>query len=133
MTNMGHVLEKIFPAKLPTNETMELDESIPEHKQFAKYWRQNAKAGAGILPAQGSEDVMLALQESNKLLLTWPSETAPDTWQALEDIYQLGDGLSEMQIGEELHALKFAKKEELQKLLLRIAKIFVKYKKKLTD
>ena len=59
---------------------MELDESIPEHKQFTKYRRQNAKAGAVILAAQESEDVILALQESNTLLLTWPSGTEPDIW-----------------------------------------------------
>ena len=59
---------------------MELDESIPEHKQFAKYRRQNAKAGAVILAAQENEDVILALWESNTLLLTWPSRTVPDMW-----------------------------------------------------
>ena len=114
MANMGHVLNKSFSTKLPSSETMELDESIPEHKQWAKYRWQNAKAGAVILAAQESEDVILALQEPNKLLLTWPCGTAPDMWQALEDIFQLDDGLSEMQMEEDLHALKFTTKEEPQ-------------------
>ena len=56
---------------------MELDESIPEHKQWAKYRQQNAKAGAVLLAAQESEDVNLALQDDNELTLTWPSGTAP--------------------------------------------------------
>ena len=34
---------------------------------------------------------------------------------------------------EDLDALKFAKKEKLQKLALRITKISMKYKKTLTD
>ena len=70
---------------------MELDESIPEHKQWAKYWRQNAKAGAVLLAAQESEDVMLALQEANKLTLTWPSGTVLDMWQMIIDIFQPDD------------------------------------------
>ena len=37
MVNMGHILEKSFSVKQPINKTMELDESIPEHKQWAKY------------------------------------------------------------------------------------------------
>ena len=49
---------------------MESDESVPQHKEWAKYWQQNAKAGAVILSAQESEDVILALQEANELILT---------------------------------------------------------------
>ena len=67
---------------------MELSDSIPEYNQWAKYWRQNAKAGAVILAAQESEEVILALQEANELTLTWPSVTAPDMWQTLIDIFQ---------------------------------------------
>ena len=33
MADMGHVLDKTFLAKIPSSETMELDKSIPEHKQ----------------------------------------------------------------------------------------------------
>ena len=43
-------------------------------------------------------------------------------WQTLIDIFQPDDGLSEMQMEEDLCALKFTKKEEPQKLVLRIAK-----------
>ena len=75
MTHMGHVLEETFLAKLPSSETVELDESKLEHKQWAKYWRQNAKAGAVILSAHESQDVMLALQEANKLTLSVRSST----------------------------------------------------------
>ena len=100
--NMGHVLEKTFSAKLPTSEKMELDESIPEHKQFSKYRQQNVKAGAVILAAQENEDVILEIQESNTMLLTWPSGTVPDMWKALEDLFQPEDGLSEMQMEEDL-------------------------------
>ena len=131
--NMGHILEKGFLAKFPTSKTMEFDESIPDHKQFAKYRRHHVKAGAVLLAAQESEDVILAIQESNTLLLTWPSDTALDMWQALEDIFQVDDGLSETQMEEDLHALKFTKKEEPQKLALKMAKISMEYKKKLTD
>ena len=112
MANIGHVLEKSFLTKLPSSETMELDESIPEHKQWAKYWRQYAKAGAVLLAAQESEDVILALEKANELTLTWPSRTVPYMWQMLIDIFQPDDELSEMQMKEELHALKFIKKEE---------------------
>ena len=76
---------------------------------------------------------MLALQEANELILTWPSRTVPYICQTRIDIIQTDDGLSEIQTEEELHALKFTKKEEPQKLALRIAKISMKYKKKLTD
>ena len=70
MADMGHILDEKFLAKLPSSEDMELDESIPEHKQWAKYWQQNAKVGAVILSAQESEDVIWALQEANELTLT---------------------------------------------------------------
>ena len=66
-------------------------------------------AGCKILAAQESEDVMLALQEANDLLLTQPSGIAPDMWQTLGDIFQPDDGLSEMQMEEDLHALKFVR------------------------
>ena len=130
---MGHVLEECFSAKLPTREAMDLDKTMPEHKQWARYRRQNVKAGAVIRAAQESADVILSIQESNTLLLIWPCETAPDMWRALEDIFQPYDGLSEMQMEENLHALKFTKNKEPQKPDLRIAKIIMKYKKKLTD
>ena len=70
MADMGHVPEETCLAKLPSSKVVELVESIPEHKQWAKYWRQNAKAGAGILSAQESGDVILALQETDELTLT---------------------------------------------------------------
>ena len=43
MVIMGHVLEKSFLMKLSSSETLKLDENIPEHKQTAKCWRQDAK------------------------------------------------------------------------------------------
>ena len=67
------------------------------------------------------------------MIVTWPSGTAPDMWKALEDIFQPDDGLSDMQMEEDLHALKFTKKEEPKQLALRIAKISMRYKKPLTD
>ena len=73
IADMGHVLDNTLLAKLPSSKTMELDDSIPKHKQCAKYWRQNTKAGAVILAAQESEDVTFALQEANELIITWPS------------------------------------------------------------
>ena len=86
-----------------------------------------------LLAAQESEDVILAIQEANTMIVTWPSGTAPDMWKALEDIFQPDDGLSDMQMEEDLHALKFTKKEEPKQLALRIAKISMRYKKPLTD
>ena len=80
MADLGHVLEETFLEKLPSRKIVELDESKPDHKQWAEHWRQNAKAGAVILPAQESEDVILKLQEANELTLTWPSGTAPIMW-----------------------------------------------------
>ena len=50
-------------------------------------------------------------------------------WKALEDIFQPDDGMSDMQMEEDLHALKFTKKEEPKQLALRIAKISMRYKK----
>ena len=70
MANMGHVLDMSFSTKLPSSKTLKLDESIPEHKQWAKYWRQKANAGAVLLAAQESEDLILSLQEANGLTLT---------------------------------------------------------------
>ena len=61
LANIAHVLEPGFNRKLPSSETMELDESDPEGKQFAKYWQQNAKAAAVLIVAQESEDVILAI------------------------------------------------------------------------
>ena len=112
---------------------MELDENDPDDKQFAKYRRQNAKAAAVVLAAQENEDVMLAIQEANTMIVTWPSGTAPDTWKALEEIFQPDDGLSEMQMEEDLHALKFTKKEEPKQLALKIAELSMRYRKPLTD
>ena len=85
MAAMGHVLEETFFAKLPSSKDMELDESIPERKQWVKYGRPNAQAGAVILLAQESEDVILALQEANELTFTWPSRTAPDNSNRMMD------------------------------------------------
>ena len=67
------------------------------------------------------------------MIVTWPSGTAPDMWKALEDIFQPDDGLSEMQMEEDLHTLKFNKKEEPKQLALEIAKHYLRYKKRLTD
>jgi predicted restriction endonuclease len=67
---MAHVLEPEFSTKLPSSETMELDETDPAGKEFAKYRRQNAKAAAVLIAAQESEDVILAFQEANTLLST---------------------------------------------------------------
>ena len=109
---MAHVLEPEFSTKLPSSETMELDETDPAGKEFAKYRQQNAKAAAVLIAAQESEDVILAIQESNTMLVTWPSGTAPDMWKTMEDIFQPDDGMADMQMEENLHALKFTKKEE---------------------
>ena len=54
-------------------------------------------------------------------------------WKDLENILPPDDGLSEMLMEEDLHALKFAKKEEPKNLALKIAKIFMRYKVKLPD
>ena len=110
MADMGHVLGEKFLAKLPSSEVAELDESIPEYKEWAKYRRHSAKAGAVILSAQENEDVILALQEANDLTLTWPSGTVSSMWKELINIFQPDDGLSVMSMDEELHALKFTKK-----------------------
>ena len=85
--NMAHDLEPTFSVKLPSSKTMELDETTPAGKEFAKYRRQNAKAAAVLIAAQESEDVILAIQEANTMIVTWPSGTAPDMWKALEDIF----------------------------------------------
>ena len=119
---MAQVLEPEFVAKLLSSETMELDESDPDSKQFASYRRQNVKAAAVLIAAQESEDVILAIQEANTMIVTWPIGTAPDVWKTLEDIVQPDDGLSEMQMEENLHALKFTKKTELKQLALKIVK-----------
>jgi hypothetical protein len=79
--------------------------------------------GAVILVAQESEDVILTLQEVNELILTWPSGTVPNMWKELVNIFQPDDGLSEMWMEDDLHALKFTKKEEPNNLALNIAKI----------
>ena len=91
------------------------------------------KSGSSYSISTGNEGVILALQEANELTLTWPSGTAPSIWQALIDIFQPDDGLSEMQMEKELHPLKFTKKEEPQKLALKIRKVSLKYKTRLTD
>ena len=91
------------------------------------------KAGAVILSAKENEDVILALQEVNELTLTWPSGTVPNMWRELITIFQLNNGLSEMLMEEDLHSLKFTKKEEPKKLALKIAKISLIYKIKLSD
>ena len=67
----------------------------------------------------------MALEKANELTLTWPSGTALDMWQTLIDIFQPDDGLCEMQMEEELRALKFTNNEEQQKLVLTIAKILL--------
>ena len=96
--NMAHVLEQSFLRKLPSTETCELNEATPTGRDHAKYRRQNAKAAAVLIAAQESEDVILAIQEANTLLITWPSGTAPDMWKALADIFQPNDGLSDKQM-----------------------------------
>ena len=91
------------------------------------------KAGAVILAAQESEYVILALQEANELVLTWPSGTALNMWKELINIFQPDDGLSKLSMEEELHALKFTKKEEPKKTALKMATISMSYKIKLSD
>ena len=131
--NMAHVLEPSFLGKLPSTETCKLNEATPAGRDHAKYRRQNAKAAAVLIAAQDSEDVILAIQEANSMELPWPSGTAPDMWKALEDIFQPDDGMADMQMEEDLHALKFTKKEEPKQLALRIAKISMRCKKPLSD
>ena len=83
--------------------------------------------------AQESEDVILALQEANELKLTWTSGTARNMLNELKNMLQPNDRLSEMLMQEDLHALKFTKKEEPKNLALEIAKISMSYKVKLSD
>ena len=54
-------------------------------------------------------------------------------WKALADIFKSDDGLSEMQMEEDLHALKLTKKEEPKQLALKITTNSLRYKKRLTD
>ena len=49
MADIGHVLDKKSLAKLPSNEVVEIDESIPEQKEWGKCRQQNATVGAVIL------------------------------------------------------------------------------------
>ena len=91
MADMGRILDKTILAKLPSSEVVEVDESFPEHKQWAKYWQQNAKGGAVIISAQESEDVILALREANELRLIWPSDTVLNMWTELINIFQPDD------------------------------------------
>ena len=79
MADMEHVLDKKLLEKSPSSKSLKLDESIPEHKEWVEYRRQNAKSGAAILSAQEREDIILALQEANELKLTLPSGTSPIT------------------------------------------------------
>ena len=83
--------------------------------------------------AQENEDVILTLQEATELKLTWPSGTAPNMWKELKNMLQPDDRLSEMLMEEDLHSLKFTKKEEPKKLALKIAKITMRYKVKFSD
>ena len=94
MTDLGHVLEESFSGKLPRNESMYLNDSTTKHNEWAKYWQQNAKMGAAIMCAMERGDIILALQEANKLELTLPSRNAPNIWKGLKNTFQLDDGLS---------------------------------------
>ena len=93
MANLGHVLKESFVGKLPSSKTMELSENTPEHKAWAKYRRQNATVGAAIVEAEENEDVILGLQESNELTITWPSGVAPNMWKELKNMFQPDDFL----------------------------------------
>ena len=70
MTDMGHVLDKMFLGNLSRSKDMKLDDSSTKHKAWAKYRQLNTKAGAAIVGVQESEDVICALQEANELELT---------------------------------------------------------------
>ena len=48
---------------------MELNNSLVKHKEWSKYWQQNAKAGASIVGTPESEDGILSLQEATELEL----------------------------------------------------------------
>ena len=85
--DLGHVLDNNFLGKLPRSKDMEFNNSSAAHKEWAKYRQQNAKAGAAIMGAQDSKDVILALQEANELELAWPSRTAPNMWKELKNMF----------------------------------------------
>jgi hypothetical protein len=53
-------------------------------------------------------------------------------WKELKNRFQPDDKLSEMSMEEDLHVLKFTKKEEPDNLALKIAKISMRYKVKFT-
>ena len=54
-------------------------------------------------------------------------------WKVLRNMFQLDDGLSEIQMEEDLHALKVTNKEEPKKLALKIANITMRCKVKMSD
>ena len=88
---------------------------------------------AALVGAQESEDVILGLQDSDELTLTFLSRIAPNHWKELKNVFKPNDGLSEMSMEEDLHKLKFVKKEDLKNLSLAIAKITMRYRMTLPD
>lgn len=133
MANIGRVLDKNFLDKLSTSVNQELDPENSDHKELINYWRQNPKTMAAIVTAQESEDVIMGLRDSNKLIVTFMSEITCNYCKELKNKFQPEDRLFEMSMEEDLHKLKFTKKEDPKKLSLSIAKITMRYKHALPD
>ena len=83
VADLEHVIGASFVGKLPSSKTMEFSDNTQEYTLWFKHRQQNAKVGAAIVAVQESEDVILGLQESNELAITWPSRVAPNVWKEL--------------------------------------------------
>ena len=101
MTNLGHVLDESFVGKLQYSKTLELDPKNSGHKEWAKCWRQNTTVVAAIVGAQESEDVILGLQGSNTVTITFPSEIASTNWKELKNVFQSDDSFYEMSMEDD--------------------------------
>ena len=112
MANLGHVLEESFAEKVLISETIDLDAMKPQHKESAKHRQQNATVVAAIVGVQEIEDVNVRLQDLNELTLTFLSRNAFNYWKGLKNMLHPDNGLSEIWMEEDLHKLKFKKKEE---------------------
>ena len=51
MADLGYGLEESFAGKLPSSETVELDVTQPQHKEWTTYRQQNMIEVAAIMGA----------------------------------------------------------------------------------
>ena len=91
MANVGDVLSEEFPGKLPTSENIEFDLKNTDYQELIKYQQHNVNVVSAIRVTQDIEDVIMGLQDSTKLIVTFSRGIACNYWKEFTNKFQLDD------------------------------------------